>query len=103
MVLGCKPRHQPRVGRGNELGIGLEQAEFTNEVVLACDGAEAIDYLLANKREANEMPCLVLLDLHMLRLDGFGMLRRMGAEERTRFVPVVMLSSSDRFPVDFRE
>jgi len=75
--------------------IGLEQAEFTNEVVLARDGEEAVEYLLAEGREADEMPCLVLLDLHMPRMDGFGVLRRMRADDRTRLVPVVMLSSSD--------
>ena len=81
--------------------LGLEQAEFTNEVVLARDGEEAIEYLLAEGREADEMPCLVLLDLHMPRLDGFGVLRRMRSDERTRLVPVVMLSSSDH-PEDVR-
>ena len=81
--------------------LGLEQAEFTNEVVLARDGEEAVEYLLAEGREAQEMPCLVLLDLHMPRMDGFGVLRRLRSEERTRLVPVVMLSSSDH-PEDVR-
>ena len=81
--------------------LGLEQAEFTNEVVLARDGEEAVEYLLADGREADEMPCLVLLDLHMPRLDGFGVLRRMRSDARTRLVPVVMLSSSDH-PEDVR-
>jgi two-component system, response regulator len=81
--------------------LGLEQVEFTNEVVLAHDGEEAVEYLLAEGREADEMPCLVLLDLHMPRMDGFGVLRRMRAEERTRLVPVVILSSSDH-PEDVR-
>jgi CheY-like chemotaxis protein len=81
--------------------LGLEQAEFTNEVVLARDGEEAIDYLLEEGREAHQMPCLVLLDLHMPRMDGLGVLRKMRADERTRLVPVVMLTSSDR-PEDVR-
>ena len=81
--------------------LGLEQAEFTNEVVLVRDGEAAVEYLLADGREADEMPCLVLLDLHMPRLDGFGVLRRMRSDERTRLVPVVMLSSSDH-PEDVR-
>jgi two-component system, response regulator len=66
------------------------------EVVLAHDGMEAIDYLFNPELEASEMPGLVLLDLNMPRMDGFEVLGRMRADERTRFVPVVMLSSSMR-------
>ena len=80
--------------------LQLERAEFTNEVLVARDGVEAIDYLLGRAREARQMPCLVLLDLHMPRLGGFDVLRRMRSEERTRFVPV-MLSSSGH-PEDVR-
>lgn len=67
-----------------------------SEVVVASDGVEAIDYLHDPGRGASEMPHLVLLDLNMPRLDGFGVLKKMRAEERTMFVPVVMLTSSDR-------
>jgi two-component system response regulator len=68
-----------------------------NEVVLARDGVEAIDYLFHPELEASEnMPGLVLLDVWMPRMDGFEVLRRMRADERTRFVPVVMLTSSIR-------
>ena len=74
--------------------LGLLEAEFTNEVVLARDGVEAIDYLLEEGREAHQMPCLVLLDLQMPRIDGFEVLRQMRSDERTRLVPVVMLSTS---------
>jgi len=85
-----------------ELGkLQLEQAEFTTEVVLARDGVEAIDYLFEGGREAHQMPCLVLLDLHLPRMDGLEVLRNMRSDERTRFVPVVMLSSSDH-PDDVR-
>jgi two-component system, response regulator len=81
--------------------LRLEQAEFTNEVLVARDGLEAVDYLLGGGREAHQMPCLVLLDLHMPRMGGLDVLRKMRSEERTRFVPVVMLSSSDH-PDDVR-
>jgi two-component system response regulator len=80
--------------------LQLEQAEFTNEVVLARDGLEALNYLFESGREAHQMPCLVLLDLQMPRMDGLEVLRRIRAEERTRFVPVVMLSSDH--PADVR-
>jgi two-component system, response regulator len=73
----------------------------TNEVVIARDGVEAIDYLFDPEREASGLPGLVLLDLQMPRMDGFGVLRKMRAAELTRFVPVVMLTSSVR-PEDVR-
>ena len=73
----------------------------TNEVVLARDGVEAIDYLFDPKREASGLPGLVLLDLQMPRMDGFAVLRTMRAAELTRFVPVVMLTSYVR-PEDVR-
>ena len=80
-----------------ELAASLLWREgFTDdEVVVARDGVEAIDYLYSPERSAEDMPRLVLLDLNMPRLDGFGVLRKMRQEERTRFVPVVMLTSSD--------
>src|SRR5215210_8175734 len=65
-----------------------------DEVILTHDGVEAIDYLFRPEREASGMPGLVLLDLQMPRMDGFGVLRKMRAAERTRFVPVVILTSS---------
>jgi two-component system response regulator len=73
----------------------------TNEVLIARDGAEAIEYLFQPGRDASEMPCLVLLDLNMPRLDGFGVLKKMREAERTRFITVVMLISSDH-PEDVR-
>lgn len=83
--------------RSAELSVTFLQVEgFADEVVLARDGVEAINYLLSPERSAAEMPRLVLLDLDMPRLNGFEVLKRMRADERTRFVPVVMLTSSDR-------
>jgi two-component system, response regulator len=68
---------------------------FTDEVVVARDGVEATEYLYSPERSAEDMPRLVLLDLNMPRLDGFEVLKKMRADERTRFVPAVMLTSSD--------
>lgn len=72
----------------------LQEEEFTDEVVLACDGVEACDYLFHAERDATGMPGLVLLDINVPRLDGFEVRRKLRAAERTRCVPVVMLSSS---------
>src|SRR5215207_1978972 len=72
----------------------LKGEEGTNEVVVARDGVEAIEYLFHPERGPSEMPGLMLLDLNMPQMDGFGVLRKMRAAERTMFVPVVMLTSS---------
>ena len=65
-----------------------------NEVVIARDGVEAEKHMFHPGGAAPEMPSLVLLDLHMPRMDGFWVLRKMRAAERTRFIPVVITTSS---------
>ena len=66
-----------------------------NEVVIARDGVEAVEHLFQPGRDSlEEMPGLVLLDLNMPRMDGFWVLRKMRAAEHTRFIPVVILTSS---------
>jgi two-component system response regulator len=66
-----------------------------NEVVIARDGVEAVEDLFHPGRAApEEMPALVLLDLNMPRMDGFWVLRKMRAAESTRFIPVVIMTSS---------
>jgi two-component system, response regulator len=73
----------------------LHTEGVANDVVLARDGVEAIEHLFKPGGVApEEMPDLVLLDLNMPRMDGFGVLRKMRAAERTRFIPVVILTSS---------
>ena len=84
----------------------LRTSGFTNEVVVACDGQEALDYLFGcgehADRDTSLMPRLVLLDLNMPRLDGLETLRRIRADERTQLLPVVMLSASN-LPEDVAE
>jgi two-component system, response regulator len=77
----------------------LQKEEYTRKVVLARDGMEAIEYLFSPRRSTIDMPCLVLLDLNIPRLDGFGVLERIRKEDSTRFIPVVVLTSSSR-PAD---
>ena len=74
--------------------ILLQGEGITDEVVLARDGVEAIEYLFHPGRAATDMPGLVLLDLSMPRMDGFRVLSKMRAAEQTMFVPVVILTSS---------
>lgn len=75
----------------------LAEHNLANEVVVARDGAEAMDYLLrrgafALRAEGN--PVVVLLDLKMPKLDGHEVLKRMRADEKLKPVPVVVLTSS---------
>jgi two-component system response regulator len=77
---------------------GLRKNNIANEIVVVHDGAEAIDYLFAKgrykNRDRNVMPALVLLDLHLPKIDGLEVLRRIRADAQLRGMPVVMLTSS---------
>lgn len=76
----------------------LAKNNVANEVVVARDGVEALDYLFATGahagRDRSVRPQVVLLDLKLPRVDGLEVLRRMRAEPATRLVPVVVLTSS---------
>jgi two-component system, response regulator len=76
----------------------FQKANVANDIVVAGDGEEAIDYLFATGGHAGRdpvMPQVVLLDLKLPKLDGLGVLRRMRADERTRRLPVVIMTSSN--------
>jgi two-component system response regulator len=77
----------------------LKKSHILNDVVVARDGAQALDYLFCRgtyaDRDANSMPQVVLLDLKLPKLDGLEVLRQIRTEERTAFLPVVILTSSD--------
>jgi DNA-binding response OmpR family regulator len=76
----------------------LKKNKIANEVVLARDGAEALDYFHCRggfaDRDPNDLPELVLLDLKLPKLDGLEVLRQVRADARTQYVPVVILTSS---------
>jgi CheY-like chemotaxis protein len=76
----------------------LKKTGVQNDVVIARDGVEALDYLFArgpySGRDSAVMPQLILLDLKLPRVDGLEVLRRLRSEERTRLLPVVILTSS---------
>lgn len=74
---------------------GLKRANLANQVDVARDGQEAIDYLFGNAEQAPmPVPVLVLLDLKLPRVGGLEVLKRIRTEQRTKRVPVVILSSS---------
>src|SRR3989442_2911234 len=77
----------------------LEKNNIKNDVVVAHDGAEALDYLFGTGsyagRDLTIMPQLILLDLKLPKVDGLQVVRRMLAHELTRFLPVVILTSSN--------
>lgn len=73
----------------------LRRNNITNQVTVARDGVEALDYLLPSSGAmAADLPAVVLLDLKLPRIDGLEVLRRLRADERTRCLPVVILTSS---------
>jgi CheY-like chemotaxis protein len=76
----------------------LKKAHIMNKVVVARDGAEALDYLFANgafaERDAGEVPQVVLLDLNLPKVGGLDVLRAIRADARTKLLPVVVLTSS---------
>lgn len=76
----------------------LSKNNLANGVVIARDGVEAVNFLFGTGghagRDATDLPEVVLLDLKLPKLDGFEVLRRIRADERTRTLPVVILTSS---------
>lgn len=103
---------------------GLRQGCIANEVIVARDGVEALDYLWCrgqwSERDVEETPAVVLLDIQLPKIDGLEVLEQIRSDARTRWLPVVMLTSSNeerdliesyelgansfvRKPVDFKQ
>jgi len=76
----------------------LRKNNIKNEVVVAHDGVEALDYLFGTGahagRDTNLLPQVVLLDLKLPKVDGLNVLRQLRADKRTKLLPVVILTSS---------
>ena len=76
----------------------LKKNNILNDVVVAHDGVEALDYLCARGsyagRDTNIMPEVILLDLKMPKVDGLEVLRQVREDARTRLLPIVVLTSS---------
>ena len=102
----------------------LKQNHIINEVVVVRDGADALDYLFGTGsyegRDTSVQPEVVLLDLKLPKVDGLEVLERVRGDERTKYLPVVVLTSSNeerdlvesyklgansyiRKPVDFKQ
>lgn len=73
----------------------MRQSEVPNVIVVVRDGAEAIDYLLTEVQKGHRLPSLILLDLKLPKISGLEVLERLRAEEATKNLPVVVLTSSD--------
>ena len=76
---------------------GLKEHNLANEVVVARDGVEALDYLyrrgqFADRSQGN--PAVILLDLNLPRIDGLEVLKKVRSDDQLKLVPVVVLTSS---------
>jgi two-component system response regulator len=75
----------------------LKSHNITNDVIVAPDGVSALDYLFGPKGGPGleELPAVVLLDLKLPKVNGMEVLQRIRGDDRTRLLPVVILTSSD--------
>jgi two-component system, response regulator len=77
----------------------FRKSKILNEIVVVTDGVEALDYVFATGahvgRDPKAIPEVILLDLKLPRIGGLEVLRRLRADERTRRIPVVVLTSSN--------
>jgi CheY-like chemotaxis protein len=78
--------------------IAFKKNHIANEIVVARDGAEALDYLFGTGihagRDLNIMPTLILLDLKLPKVDGLEVLKRLRENAQTKRIPIVVLTSS---------
>ena len=102
----------------------FKKNNILNKIIVARDGVEAVDYLMGTgsyaDRDTDELPVVILLDLKLPRMDGLDVLKTIRGNERTKLLPVVILTSSKeerdlingyklgansyvRKPVDFNE
>jgi len=75
----------------------LKENRFKGKILTLRDGAEALDYLFGEQEyiEVSDVPKFILLDLKLPKIDGFEVLEKVRSDERTRYIPVVVLTSSN--------
>jgi two-component system response regulator len=77
----------------------LQKQPIVTEIIAVRDGVEAMEYLFGTgqyvRRDVRDLPTVVLLDLKLPKVDGLEVLRRIRADDRTKHIPVVVLTSSD--------
>ena len=72
----------------------LKKNNIMNQVVVAHDGVEAVNYLLGPDAAANPVPQIILLDLKLPKMNGLEVLKCLRSDERTKLLPVIILTSS---------
>lgn len=72
----------------------FKRSNVANDVEVARDGQEALDYLFGNDLPTRPSPAMILLDLKLPKVDGLEVLKQIRAHERTKLIPVVILTSS---------
>lgn len=85
-------------GHARLIEKNLRRSNIRNEILIASDGQQALDYLFGEGKYAGggvATPLLVLLDLNLPVLDGYQVLERMKADERTKRIPVIVLTTTD--------
>lgn len=74
--------------------LAFQKNHFTNTIIVAHDGEEALEILFGEGAQNRPLPFLILLDLKLPKVDGLEVLKRIRRHERTKFLPVVVLTSS---------
>ncbi|MBF0573127.1 MAG: response regulator [Desulfamplus sp.] len=72
----------------------FKKNNISNEIVVMEDGQDALDYLLSPSKSPEHLPELILLDLKLPRIDGLEVLKRIRSDNRTKQLPIVVLTSS---------
>lgn len=75
----------------------LKKNNIANDIIVARDGVEALDCLFDTGagKKVNPLPTLIILDLNLPKIDGLEVLKRIKADVQTKYIPVVVLTSSD--------
>jgi two-component system, response regulator len=78
--------------------LALKEKNLTNKLIHLKDGAEALEYIFATgnyaSRKIDDLPKLILLDINLPKVNGIEVLQKIRSDERTKMIPVVILTSS---------